>query len=122
MFITHDFGVVAEIADVVTVMYAAQAIETADVFGLFETPTHPYTEALLHAVPSLDDEIVADDERGLPGVPPNPTAFPRGCRFAPRCAHATDLCRAAPIELRAIGTGRLVRCVRAEELSLVGRS
>jgi peptide/nickel transport system ATP-binding protein len=123
MFITHDFGVVAEVADIVTVMYAAQTIESADVFGLFEEPLHPYTEALLHAVPSLDDEIVADDERGLPGVPPNPTAFPRGCRFAPRCSYATDVCRAGPVELEAARQAdRLVRCVRAGELTLVGRS
>ena len=122
MFITHDFGVVAEVADVVTVMYAAQAIESADVFGLFEEPLHPYTEALLHAVPSLDDEIVVDDDRGLPGVPPNPTAFPRGCRFAPRCSYATDRCRAAPVELEAVRADRLVRCVRVGELTLGGRS
>ena len=122
MFITHDFGVVAEVADVVTVMYAAQTIESADVFGLFEAPRHPYTEALLHAVPSLDDEIVVEDERGLPGVPPNPTAFPEGCRFAPRCAYAADACRAGPIELRVVGNERSVRCVRAEELHLGGRS
>jgi oligopeptide/dipeptide ABC transporter ATP-binding protein len=122
MFITHDFGVVAEVADVVTVMYAAQTIESADVFGLFESPRHPYTEALLHAVPSLDDEVVVDDERGLPGVPPNPTAFPRGCRFAPRCAYAVDACRTGPVGLRAIGDDRAVRCVRADELHLGGRS
>jgi peptide/nickel transport system ATP-binding protein len=122
LFITHDFGVVAEVADTVTVMYAGQVIESAEVFGLFETPRHPYTEALLLAVPSLERALADDDDRGLPGVPPNPTAYPRGCRFAPRCTYAVDACRAAAVELGRIGDGRLVRCVRADDLHLEGMS
>jgi oligopeptide/dipeptide ABC transporter ATP-binding protein len=104
------------------VMYAGQTIEFADAFGLFDSPRHPYTEALLHAVPSLDEVVDADNELALPGMPPAATAFPLGCRFAPRCVHATDVCRSAPIDLVTTSTGRAVRCVRADELALVGRS
>jgi peptide/nickel transport system ATP-binding protein len=122
MFITHDFGVVAEVADRVTVMYAGQAVELADVHGLFERPRHPYTEALLHAVPSLEDDLALDDDHLLPGAPPNPTAFPLGCRFAPRCDAAVDACREAPVALRGTDDGRAVRCVRADDLRLSGRT
>ncbi|HUF97702.1 MAG TPA: ABC transporter ATP-binding protein [Ilumatobacter sp.] len=122
MFITHDFGVVAEVADNVTVMYAAEVIESADVFRLFESPQHPYTAALLHAVPSLDEDLADDDDRAMPGVPPNPTAFPPACRFAPRCVHVVEGCHQSIPQLLSTADGRRVRCLRADELTLTGRS
>ncbi len=121
MFITHDFGVVAEVADKVTVMYAGQVIEHADVDDLFEQPRHPYTSALLHAVPSLEDDLDEADHDLLPGAPPPPDAFPFGCRFAPRCPDAVSACVDNPVVMSSHAS-RSVRCVRADELSLVGRT
>ncbi|MFC5971798.1 ABC transporter ATP-binding protein [Halomarina salina] len=87
LFVTHDLGVVAEIADRVVVMYAGEVMETGDVFDLFENPAHPYTRALLECLPGRGDETVSID-----GSLPSPTAPPDGCRFAPRCPHAVEEC------------------------------
>ena len=113
VFVTHDLGVVAEIADEVAVMYAGQIVEQATVDELFARPKHPYTEALIRALP----QSATPGERlaTIPGQVPDPAAWPAGCRFADRCAHAEDRCRSGPVEL-AGG----VRCVRAAELHLEG--
>ena len=113
VFVTHDLGVVAEIADDVAVMYAGQIVERATVDELFAHPKHPYTEALIRALP----QSATPGERlaTIPGQVPDPAAWPRGCHFADRCAHAQDRCRTAPVELV---DG--VRCVRAAELHLAG--
>lgn len=91
LLITHDLGVVARISDRVIVMYAGRIVEEANTFDLFSRPRHRYTEALLRAVPRIDDH------RGrlptIPGYPPGRRAVLPGCPFAPRCAHATDRCR-----------------------------
>ena len=121
MFITHDFGVVADIADRVTVLYAAQAIEHADVYELFAAPRHPYTEALLHAVPSLEDDP-SSSSRALAGSPPSLFALPPGCRFAPRCRYAVDVCAEEVPDMRAIGPKHQARCIRTAEIQLVGRA
>ena len=113
VFVTHDLGVVAEIADDVAVMYAGQIVERATVDELFAHPKHPYTEALIRALPQ--SATPGDRLATIPGQVPDPAAWPRGCHFADRCAHAQDRCRAAPVEL-ADG----VRCVRAAELHLAG--
>lgn len=110
IFITHNLGVVAEIADRVAVMYAGQVVEEGAVADVFQRPRHPYTKALLRAVPEGD---LAPE--GIPGVVPPPHQFPSGCRFAPRCAFAEERCRAAAPELDEFD-GRTVRCVRAREL------
>jgi peptide/nickel transport system ATP-binding protein len=91
IMITHDLGVVAEIADDVVVMYAARVVEYADVESLFEQPRHPYTWGLLGSLPRLG----ADVERlvQIPGQPPSLLAPPKGCRFNPRCAYAFGRCR-----------------------------
>ena len=83
LFVTHDFGIVANMCDRVAVMYAGRIVELAKVDDLFERPAHPYTEALLRSVPDLD----ADVERlySIEGQPPALHALPRGCAFAPRC-------------------------------------
>ena len=107
VFITHNLGVVAEIADSVAVMYAGQVVEQGSVAAVFGQPLHPYTAALLAAVP----EGAAQPE-GIPGLVPQPHAYPPGCRFAPRCVRAIPECEAAPVPLAEAG-GRSVRCIRA---------
>jgi peptide/nickel transport system ATP-binding protein len=87
LFITHDLGVVAEIADRVIVMYAGKVMEQGDVYSVFENPAHPYTQALLECLPGRGDRT-----RGIPGSLPDPADPPDGCRFAERCPHATDDC------------------------------
>ena len=112
ILITHDMGVVAEVADDVAVMYAGQIVEQAPTLELFDHPEHPYTEALLGALPQLEGE---DVRRGrlisIPGRPPDLLAPPEGCRFAPRCPHADlgDGCAETLPELRRIRPGHLVR-------------
>jgi peptide/nickel transport system ATP-binding protein len=88
VFITHDLGVVAEIADRVVVMYAGKVMERAGVYDLFEAPAHPYTQALLDCLLGTGRELGA-----IEGSPPKPTDPPDGCRFHPRCPHAVEDCR-----------------------------
>jgi peptide/nickel transport system ATP-binding protein len=87
IFVTHDLGVVAEIADRVVVMYAGKVMETGGVYEIFENPAHPYTHALLECLPGRGDET-----RAIGGSLPDPTNPPDGCRFNPRCEHATEDC------------------------------
>ncbi len=89
LFITHDLGLVAEICDRVTVMYAGDACETTSVTELFEKPLHPYTKGLLRAVPKIDSE---GELETIPGTVPNLINPPTGCRFHPRCPHAMEIC------------------------------
>jgi oligopeptide/dipeptide ABC transporter ATP-binding protein len=112
ILITHDMGVVAEVADEVAVMYAGQIVEQAPTLELFDRPEHPYTEALLGALPQLEGE---DVRRGrllsIPGRPPDLIMPPPGCRFAPRCRYADlgDGCADNLPELRRIRPNHLVR-------------
>jgi len=108
LLITHDLGVVAEMADSVVVMYGGQVMEQAPVFPIFEEPAHPYTIGLLHSIPSLDQE--RETLEVIPGNVPNPRNFPSGCRFHPRCAYATERCKAETPELEEIRPGHWVRC------------
>ena len=91
IFITHNIGIVAKMCDYVAVMYAGKLVERAPVRTIFNSPAHPYTEALLHAVPRLTDR----SERlwSIEGQPPDPANLPPGCPFNPRCAKAEDRCR-----------------------------
>ncbi|MEI7760543.1 MAG: ABC transporter ATP-binding protein [Thermoleophilia bacterium] len=91
LMITHDLGIVAEIADEVVVMYAARVAEKAPVVKLFEEPLHPYTWGLLGSLPRLGGDI--DRLVQIPGAPPSLLSPPRGCRFHPRCAHSLDRCK-----------------------------
>jgi oligopeptide/dipeptide ABC transporter ATP-binding protein len=108
LLITHDLGVVAEMADRVVVMYAGRVVEEADVIRLFEQPAHPYTEGLLKSVPSLEEE----QKRlySIRGNVPSPDEWPKGCKFAPRCEKAWEKCRQAEPELLEIAPGHRVRC------------
>jgi oligopeptide/dipeptide ABC transporter ATP-binding protein len=107
IFITHDLGIVAKVCDKVAVMYAGQVVEQRSVDGLFNDPKHPYTRALLDAMPKL-----GADERlyGIPGHPPNLAALPGGCSFHPRCPHAFDACRTTAPPLVSLAADQSVRC------------
>ena len=108
IFITHDLGVVAETCDYVAVMYAGQVVEYSDIRTLFKMPKHPYSIGLLNSLPRHD----IDQEKLVPikGNVPSPHEMPTGCRFAPRCPAATDLCRAKMPELMTDGEGNQIRC------------
>jgi oligopeptide transport system ATP-binding protein len=112
IIITHDMGVVAEAADDVAVMYAGQIVEQASAEELFDNPEHPYTEALLGALPQLEGEGIRQGRlTAIPGRPPNLVDPPPACRFAPRCkyANANDACAHTVPELREIRPGHRVR-------------
>ena len=112
IIITHDMGVVAEAADDIAVMYAGQIVEQTSAEELFDHPEHPYTEALLGALPQLEGERVRQGRlTAIPGRPPDLLDPPPACRFAPRCPYASldDSCATEPPELRAIRDGHLVR-------------
>ena len=112
MLITHNFGLVAEIADRVGIMYAGEMIETGDVFEIFEHPTHPYTRLLMQALPS---KTKAEGRlQTIKGSVPRITEKKPGCRFANRCNYATDRCRSEEPQLKEISPGHFVSCFLAE--------
>ena len=109
IWITHDLGVIAGIADRVAVMYAAQIVEHAEVKELFRNPPHPYTRALLETLPKAEGQ--RDKRlRSIEGQPPNMTAAPTSCEFAPRCSHAFDRCRSENPQRISVGEGHDVAC------------
>ena len=107
LLITHDLGIVAETCDRVGVMYAGNLCEVADIKDLFRSPKHPYTQALLNAVPRLSQEGAL---QSIEGSVPNLVTPPPGCRFHPRCRHATAVCREKFPEMIEIGKNHLVAC------------
>jgi oligopeptide/dipeptide ABC transporter ATP-binding protein len=112
ILITHDMGVVAEVADEVAVMYAGQIVEQASGFDLFDRPEHPYTEALLGALPELEGEGVREGRLvAIPGRPPDLNDPPEACRFAARCPYAgsEDTCTTVEPQLRELRPGHSVR-------------
>jgi oligopeptide/dipeptide ABC transporter ATP-binding protein len=113
VMITHDLGVIAEIARRVVVMYAGEVVEQATVATLFETPHHPYTEGLMAAMPQLGGGM--DRLNVIPGTVPPPTAWPVGCRFHDRCPYAWERCVREHPPLYALGDGHVSRCHLAEE-------
>jgi len=120
LFVTHNLGVVAEIADHVAVMYAGSIVETGSVAEVFAHPRHPYTKGLLRSVPKLG-EATALKEAGTPlptiaGSVPTLVRLPPGCAFAPRCPLAIDACRAALPPQVATGGTQQSRCIRWQEL------
>jgi oligopeptide/dipeptide ABC transporter ATP-binding protein len=116
ILITHDLGIVAELADRVVVMYAGRVVETASVAELFREPRHPYTKGLLASLPRMDVDVDLLDP--IPGNPPNMADPPAGCAFHPRCPMARDRCVTDRPPLIEIGAGRRSACHFHEELAV----
>jgi peptide/nickel transport system ATP-binding protein len=116
LFVAHDLSVVRHISDRVAVMYVGQLVELAPTAAMFERPLHPYTAALLRAVP-VPDPRARDEDGVLPGEVPSPAAPPSGCYFHPRCRYAENRCRQEAPALREIVPGHFARCHFAEQLT-----
>ena len=114
ILITHDLGVIAEVADRVAVMYGGRVVEHAMVSPLFERTLHPYTGGLLTSIPKLGEEV--EKLRVIPGVVPNPIEFPTGCAFHPRCHAAISDCARINPELETYDNDHSVRCLRSREI------
>jgi peptide/nickel transport system ATP-binding protein len=119
LFVAHDLSVVEHISDHVSVMYVGKLVEMAETEELFSNPMHPYTEALMSAVPKPDPRYRAE-RIILEGDVADPANTPSGCYFHPRCRYAVDVCRQVTPELRELAADHFVSCHRAEELSLIG--
>jgi peptide/nickel transport system ATP-binding protein len=117
LFVAHDLSVVRHISDRVAVMYVGQLVELAPTAAIFSRPRHPYTAALMRAVP-VPDPRVATGDGALKGEVPSPAAPPSGCYFHPRCPHAEARCREETPALREIAPGHVARCHFAERLDL----
>jgi oligopeptide/dipeptide ABC transporter ATP-binding protein len=112
LLITHDLGVVAQMASRVVVMYAGQVVEEANVADIFDYPFHPYTQGLLKSMPRIGDRPEDGKQRliEIPGIVPVLTELIDGCKFAERCPHAFDICRRIQPQLVAIADGHQARC------------
>jgi len=114
IMITHDLGVIAEIADRIAVMYAGKIVEYTDTRSIFYNPLHPYTYGLLTSIPRLDLDIEKLDS--IPGLVPDPLHFPEGCKFHPRCPFATAKCRKEEPVLKEVENKHMVRCWHFEKV------
>ena len=110
VMITHDLGIIAEMCDEVNVMYAGQIVEQANVFDLFDRPSHPYTRGLLASIPKATEKRETARLNSIPGVVPNLAKLPPGCRFNPRCGDAMPICKLQQPKLTDLGNGHKVRC------------
>ncbi len=107
IFITHDMGVVANLCDRVNVMYGGNLMETAAINEIFDSPMHPYTQALLNSIPSLDQEV--EKLQTIPGEPPNLLQLPTGCPFQNRCSQVNDACK-KDVPLQEVKERHIVKC------------
>ncbi|WP_422773252.1 ABC transporter ATP-binding protein [Plantactinospora sp. WMMC1484] len=114
ILITHDLGVVADVADRIAVMYAGRIVEHADVHSLYEAPAHPYTRGLLESIPRLD--LKGQRLTTIRGLPPNLMRIPSGCPFHPRCPYARQECVDVVPAARSLGNGRTSACHFAQEV------
>lgn len=114
ILITHDLGIVAQFAQNIMVMYAGEAVESSDVQGIYKNPLHPYTIGLLRSIPRPDTDV--DMLYNIKGTIPSPKEYPKGCRFAPRCEFADEICRNQRPRLEDAGDGHKVRCWHYKEV------
>jgi oligopeptide transport system ATP-binding protein len=114
ILITHDLGVVADVADRIAVMYAGRIVEEANVHDLYARPAHPYTEGLLKSIPRVDEK--GQELRSIKGLPPSLLRIPPGCPFHPRCPRAQQICTEERPPLRPVGLNRRSACHFAEEV------
>ena len=114
IMITHDLGVIAEIADRIAVMYAGKVMEHSDTRSIFFNPLHPYTFGLLTSIPRLDLEL--EKLESIPGMVPDCLCFPTGCKFHPRCVFATEICQREEPELTRVENNHLVRCWHVDKV------
>lgn len=112
IMITHDLGVVAETCDAVAVTYAGKIIEYGTLEDIFDHPSHPYTVGLFHALPDMNKG--SNRLAPIDGLPPDPTALPTGCAFAPRCPHVCEACRKQEVPAIAISDTHYCRCIRCK--------
>jgi oligopeptide/dipeptide ABC transporter ATP-binding protein len=119
VMITHDMGIIADMTRRVTVLYAGKVMEAADTPAIFNSPRHPYTEALLKAVPSVRQTHALEV---IPGNIPNLIELPAGCVFHPRCKYARDICRKEEPALEKVEDGHYTACHLSRELNLEGRT
>lgn len=106
IFVAHDMAAHAQIADRIAIMYAGKIVEIGSVDEAFADPLHPYSKALISAIPTADKKRV----KGIPGVPPSPLNWPQGCRFHPRCTRAMDVCSRVCPSMKEVAPGRYVEC------------
>jgi peptide/nickel transport system ATP-binding protein len=108
MFITHDLSVLAEVATRVAVMYAGKLVEVGPAEVMFRSPSHPYTQALMQAIPNVHGDI--SQVRSIPGTPPDLTSLQKGCRFSPRCPYSFGRCTVEEPQLSPSATGSMAAC------------
>ncbi|MGN6332170.1 MAG: ABC transporter ATP-binding protein [Motilibacteraceae bacterium] len=118
LFIAHNLAVVQHLSDRVAVMYLGRVVEIADTAELFANPRHPYTRALIDSIPRMTQGST-NDAFELDGEPPSPYDVPAGCRFHPRCALASDVCRTTDPALAPVGPAHVSACLKAGELALI---
>lgn len=111
ILITHDLGVIAETCQSAAIMYAGEIVEYGTVEHIFNNTSHPYTEGLFGSIPNLNRKV--ERLTPIPGLAPDPTNLPKGCKFAPRCKYATDACKSGEIPVVEVESGHLVKCLRA---------
>ena len=113
LLITHDLGVVADMCERVAIIYAGEIVEIGDAVHIFDETQHPYTKGLFGSLPSA----VQENERlnPIPGLMPDPTDLPEGCKFSPRCPYKTEACESNPPKLVEVSEGHLVRCILVQE-------
>ena len=113
ILITHDLGVVAEMCDEVAVIYAGEVVEIGTARDIFKHMSHPYTIGLFESLPDLKSE--SKRLKLIPGLMPDPTDLPKGCKFAPRCSHCTAECETMAIPLTEITPGHFCRCLNLQQ-------